>query len=427
MNAPFNPRGSSLRAPFAAFALDDAGAETIRGIGTEMGWPDHVSIGGVRAAIDHLASATSPNILFVDMTGSTDPIADINALAEVCEAGTLVVAAGEINDVRLYRELVASGIQDYLPKPFTPEQLRDALVQAQSISASTRPPEPVVMRRHLSMAVIGVRGGVGASSVATSLAWLASEKAGRSTALLDLDVHFGTGALSLDLEPGRGLADAIENPDRIDGLFIERAMVRASEKLTVLAAEAPIHQPVMSDGFAFDRLGEELRGAFDTTVLDLPRHLMMVHPRLVQDIQVVLVVADLTLASARDCIRILAWLKTSAPHAELIVVANKVQPAATQEVSRKDFETSIERKIDVLLPYDAKSAMEAAKLGQPIARAAKSPKIAQPFADLLSAALAAGDDVPSASMPSSAGNSLLGRFGAMKGLLAKKPKDKAAA
>jgi len=47
-------------------------------------------------------------------------------------------------------------------------------------------------------AVIGVRGGVGASTIATSLAWLLGEKAHRSTALLDLDVHFGTGALSLD-------------------------------------------------------------------------------------------------------------------------------------------------------------------------------------------------------------------------------------
>ena len=121
-------------------------------------------------------------------------------------------------------------------------------------------------------AVIGVRGGVGASTLATSLAWLMGDKAGRSTALLDLDVHFGTGALALDLEPGRGLTDAIENPSRIDGLFIERAMVRANEKLCVLSAEAPINQPLLTDGSAFFQLQEEIRNAFESTVLDLPRH-----------------------------------------------------------------------------------------------------------------------------------------------------------
>ena len=90
-------------------------------------------------------------------------------------------------------------------------------------------------------AVIGVRGGVGASTIATSLGWLLGDAEGRSTALLDLDVHFGTGALAFDLEPGRGLTDAIENPSRIDGLFIERAMVKATDKLSVLSAEAPLN------------------------------------------------------------------------------------------------------------------------------------------------------------------------------------------
>ena len=116
---------------------------------------------------------------------------------------------------------------------------------------------------HVMAAVIGVRGGVGASTLATSLAWLMGDKAGRSTALLDLDVHFGTGALALDLEPGRGLTDAIENPSRIDGLFIERAMVRANDKLCVLSAEAPINQPLLTDGSAFFQLQEEIRHAFE--------------------------------------------------------------------------------------------------------------------------------------------------------------------
>src|SRR3546814_781983 len=98
---------------------------------------------------------------------------------------------------------------------------------------------------------------------------------------LDLDVHFGTGALTLDLEPGRGLIDAIDNPSRLDGLFIERAMVRASDKLSLLSAEAPIHQPVMTDGSAFFQLVEELRGAFEITLVVIPRQVLIPFPHLV--------------------------------------------------------------------------------------------------------------------------------------------------
>src|SRR3546814_19913906 len=115
----------------------------------------------------------------------------------------------------------------------------------------------------MATVVIGVRGGVGGSTGASSLAWLLAEKEHRSTGRLDLDVHFGTGAMAFDLEPGRGLTDALENPSRIDGLFIERAMVRATERLAVLSAEAPMHQPLMADGSALFQLQEEMRNAFE--------------------------------------------------------------------------------------------------------------------------------------------------------------------
>jgi pilus assembly protein CpaE len=54
----------------------------------------------------------------------------------------------------------------------------------------------------------------------------------------------------MDLEPGRGLTDAIENPSRIDGLFIERALIRANDNLSILSAEAPINMPLLTDGSA---------------------------------------------------------------------------------------------------------------------------------------------------------------------------------
>ncbi|MBX3593126.1 pilus assembly protein CpaE [Sphingomonas sp.] len=396
MNAPFNPGRTSHREPFVAFVCDEATAEALRPIAIEQGWnPDNVHRGGLRNAVQQLSVSASPNVLFVDLSESGDPLNDINALAEVCEPGTVVVAAGQVNDVRLYRDLVASGIQDYLLKPLKPETLRDAFVQAQTILNAPKHAEAGSERPHCAVAVIGTRGGVGASTISTSLAWLMSEKGGRSTALLDLDVHFGTGALALDLEPGRGLTDAIENPSRIDGLFIERAMVKASDKLAVLSAEAPINSPVMTDGAAFFQLQEEIRGAFECTVIDLPRTMLVNYPHLITDVQVAVLVTELTLAAARDAIRILSWFKSNAPHTTMVVVANRVPTGGQLEISRKDFEGSIERKIDYLLPYDPKTAVAAAKLGKPLAEAGKNVKGMNALAEISARVLAltdAGED-----------------------------------
>jgi pilus assembly protein CpaE len=414
MNAPFNPRGGSggpMREPFTAYVCDDETAEMLRPIAVEHGWsPEKVNKGGLRNAIQTLSVSASPNILFVDMSESGDPLNDINALAEVCEPGTVVIAAGQVNDVRLYRDLIASGIQEYLLKPITPDHLRDAFVNAQMTVSGPRTVEAATDKPNIMTAVIGVRGGVGASTLATSLAWLMGDKASRSTALLDLDIHFGTGALSLDLEPGRGLTDAIENPGRIDGLFIERAMVRANDRLCVLSAEAPINQAMLTDGSAYFQLQEEIRHAFEGTVIDFPRGVLVQFPHLLNEVHVVVLAVEFTLASTRDTIRILSWLKANAPQARVIVAANKVQQNA-QEVSRKDFESSIERKVDVVIPYDAKTAAQSAKLGQPLAKVAKNSKLAQGLHALLRMTLENAESEETSEEKANDSTSLLSKLG----------------
>ncbi|GGA40553.1 pilus assembly protein CpaE [Sphingomonas psychrolutea] len=433
MNAPFNPGRIGLRDPFTAYVCDETTAETLRPIAVEMGWaPEKVNKGGLRNAVQSLSVSASPQILFVDLSESGDPLNDINALAEVCEPGTVVIAAGQVNDVRLYRDLVVSGIQDYLLKPLNPDMLREAFTNAQAILNAPKAVDVGTERPHISTAFIGARGGVGASTLATSVAWVLSEKGARTTALLDLDVHFGTGALSLDLEPGRGLTDAIENPSRIDGLFIERAMVKSSERLSVLSAEAPINSPVLTDGSAFYQLQEEMRAAFECTVVDLPRGMLVLHPHLMTDIQVAVIVTELTLAAARDTIRLLSWMKSNAPQTQIVVVANRVQPAAVLEISRKDFEGSIERRIDFLVNFDQKLAAQSAKLGKPFAEAGKGNKTIVPIVDLATKLMAVGDSAESIdsvstkagkNKPVGKGTSLMGKFD-FKSMISRSSKKK---
>lgn len=406
------------RDPFAAFLCDEAALEVLRPVVIEMGWqPEKCNKGGLRNAVQSLSITASPNILMVDLSESGDPLNDINGLAEVCEPGTVVIAVGQVNDVRLYRDLVASGIHDYLLKPLQPSQVRDALIQAQAVFSQPRHTDASAAKRHISTAIVGTRGGVGASLLATSLAWLFSTDHKLPTALLDLDVHFGTGALSLDLEPGRGLTDAIENPSRIDGLFIERAMIRANDHLSILSAEAPINSPLMTDGAAFVQLEEEFRQAFEMTVVDLPRNMLINFPHLMADVNVVVLATEFTLASARDAIRILSWIKANAAHVQTFVVANRVHPG-TQEISRADFEASIERKVNFTIPFDLKGATNAAKLGQTYAEANRTTKNGAIIRDIASAVLGIGDgEVVEA--PTVAKKSLLGKLD-LKSMLGKK-------
>ena len=406
--------GMGERDSFAAFVSDEATMEVVRTTVSNLNMPhEKCNMGGLRNAVQTLSVSASPQILLVDLSECGDPLSDINALAEVCEPGTVVIAVGQINDVRLYRDLTASGLQDYLLKPLSEEALRDSLLQAQSVlSAPRQSADASVTRNHIISAIVGTRGGAGASTIATSLAWLFSAEHKLPTALLDLDVHFGTGALTMDLEPGRGLSDAIENPSRIDGLFIERAMVRANDNLSVLSSEAPIHSPLMTDGSAFVQLEEEFRQAFDMTVVDLPRNMLINFPHVLADADVFVLATELTLSGARDAIRILSWVATNASHMKPIVVANRVTSGAG-EISKADFEASIERKIDFIMPMDVKTATQAAKVGQVFVEANRASKASAVLRDLARTIMAANGDEKATAGGGGASNSgsLMEKFG----------------
>ena len=109
----------------------------------------------------------------------------------------------------------------------------------------------------------------------------------------------------------------------------------------------------------------------------------------------------------------------------MIVVANRVQ-VAVQEVSRKDFEHSIERKVDIVLPFDPKTAAQAAKLGQPLAKVTKSTKLSQPLHQLLALTVEQGSGEGEEKPRAAGGSSLLGKLGGFKSLVGRKPKEASA-
>ena len=164
MNAPWKVGPQGNRDSFAAFICDETSLDVLRPVVIELGWqPEKCNKGGLRNAVQSLSITASPNILMVDLSESGDPLNDINALAEVCEPGTIVIAIGQVNDVRLYRDLIASGIHDYLLKPLSPAQVRDSLVMAQAVFAQPKH-DAAGTKRHITTAVIGTRGARASSS-----------------------------------------------------------------------------------------------------------------------------------------------------------------------------------------------------------------------------------------------------------------------
>lgn len=346
--------------------------------------------GGIRGATEALVGGNvgRPMLIVADISDSQDPLIDIDALADVCEPGTSVIVVGRQNDVNLFRTLVGMGVSDYLVKPFNADQARAA------ITAALRPPagshEKDLAKPGKLVVFIGSHGGVGSSTIALNTGWLLAQRSDHRVAFFDLDLYFGTSTFAFDLEPGRGLRDALEHPDRVDSMFISSVGVPAHERFHIFGSEEPLDGGLEIDPGALDLLVSELREEFRTVVIDLPRHLAVYMRDLLAGADMVCVVADMTMVAMRDTLRLLTLLKTAAPNAAVKVVANRVGGGRRSDsIKVSDFEKGVEHKLDLIIPEDMKHATTAANSGRLLAQVAKSSKTVAAFGEL--AELIAGD------------------------------------
>ena len=355
-----------------AFVSDDVTRQTLIRLGTEQKWQDpKISTGGIEAARKALRGSTSPNLLIVDLSESkSDPLAEINELAELCEPGTRVIALGTANDVRLYRSLIDAGVTDYMVKPVTTGDLSRAVAYA----VSSQKPDPAEGRQGRITAVLGARGGVGATTVAVNLGWILSQEQGQKVVLVDMDLTFGTIALSLDIEPGSGFRDVLQNPSRIDPLFLERASIHVNDSLAILGTEDPLVGGGHWSADAFVPLLTELSKTFDHILLDIPRALAVQHPELIATATTTLLVTDLSLSAMRDALRIRSLVRETAPHTNLKVMVNHARPVGKGEMPLAEFERSIDDTIVCDIPFDAKGMAEANGAGRPLAAVVKKSK-----------------------------------------------------
>lgn len=363
MSAMASVSASNDARNFHAFIRDEETRRLVEQLVTELMIPNAVvQRGGVEDAIRTLGRQRSPRMLLVDLTGIDLPLSAMGELAEVCEPGVTVIAIGDRNDVGLFRDLIGTGVSDYLVKPLPASILQKSLLSVVENADQARQNQ----RSGRLIAVIGSRGGVGSTMLATNLAWTIANRRRRRVVLVDLDLQLGTVALSLDLEPCHGLAEALEQPGRIDGLLLDRIMAQHSDTLFVLGGEEGLNEFLAPDIGALDILLKELRNKFHYVIVDLPRQISGTTQHVLNLATSLVMVTDLSLAGMRDSLRLLTMLPTINAACQITVCANRCGEHQG-EITRKEFEAGIGRTIDFIVPVDNKSLGDSINRGQPIA------------------------------------------------------------
>ena len=331
-----------------------------------------IQMGGMTAAVEAYRSAPTPNVIILEAKERGDILAALDQLASVCDAGTRVVVIGRINDVALYRELIKRGVSDYVIAPVS------ALDVVRSVCGLFSIPEAKAVGRII--AVVGAKGGVGASTVAHNIAWAIARDLALDSVVADLDLAFGTAGLDFNQDPPQGIADAVFSPDRIDTAFVDRLLSKCTDHLSLLAAPATLDRVYDFGTEAFDSILDTLRATMPCIVLDIPHQWSGWTKRALIGADDILIVATPDLANLRNTKNLIDLLKVARPNDRPpLYCLNQVNVPKRPEISSNEFAKAIENQPIVSIPFEPQMFGSAANNGQMIAEVAPSHRAAEMF------------------------------------------------
>ncbi|CAN7731942.1 AAA family ATPase [Bosea sp. LjRoot9] len=344
-----------------------------------------IQMGGPAAAVEAFRAAPTPNIIVIETV--SDPatlVRHLETLSEACDAGTKVVVVGHVNDVQLYRDLIRRGVSEYLIAPLGTLDILRTLSELY-IAPGARNLGRVI-------AVMGAKGGVGASTVSHNVAWAIARNLDASTVIVDLDIAFGTAGLDFNQDPPQGVAEAVFAPERLDANFLDRLLSRCSENLALLAAPAMLDRTCDLSEDAFDQLFDLLRASVPCVVLDVPHLWSAWVKRALISADEIVIVAAPELASLRNAKNLIDLMRAGrANDSSARLVLNQVGLPKRPEIDASEFAKALNVEVLSSIPFDAQLFGTAANNGQMIAEIQANGKVNEAFVQIASALTGRGE------------------------------------
>lgn len=304
--------------------------------------------GGLPGAIEKYRGEEAPELIIVETNAPSDVILmEADLLSELCEPHTQALIVGHTNDIRLYQKLLGLGVSNYLVFPVTISSIIEAISEIYS--------EPDTRKIGESIAVIGGRGGVGASSIAQNLAISLSNEVSTEVLLVDMDTHFGTVCLNFDIEPNDGLLELVDQAERLDVGILDRVLIKRGLRLNVLTTTPGLTDSRDLDDFTVDRVLDVSTMSMRYTVLDMPHEWSEVTRKTLTIADHVVIVATPDLGCLKNVKSMMDHLQTLRPNdAPPTLVLNQAGMPKRKEISEAEVVQTLKAKPSVVIPFDAR-------------------------------------------------------------------------
>lgn len=329
--------------------------------------------GGLDGAVETYKTNPTPNLIIVETTLPSSEIPSaLERLAEVCDASTRLILLGHVNDVLLYRELIRSGVSEYIVLPATPQTIVNAITELFASESGA----PIGR----TVGFVSAKGGSGGSTVAHNVGWAVSQNLRQDVLVLDMDLAFGTAGLNFNQDPPHGIADAVLASQKIDAVLLDRLMSKAANHINLLTAPVTLERTYDFEERDFEQIVELSQKTTPVVVLDIPHAWNSWVRHTLATVDEIVIVAEPDLANLRNAKNLADTIKALRPtEGAPNLVINKQGLPRRPEIAAAEFASSIDCRLVGTIPFDAALFGTAANNGQMIAEVSANNRINEVF------------------------------------------------
>jgi pilus assembly protein CpaE len=270
------------------------------------------------------AHTLEPAIVIVSVDEPlTRSLSTIQALTRGNPSWTVVGLVNQF-DRDVFRRTVLAGARDVLLRNSSASDLHDSLIQAHNadtLRVAGAAHDPTAPTGSI-VAVFGVKGGVGKTTLATNLAVALAQESSASVALVDLDVPFGDVALMLDMHPEQDILDALADGVVDDLERLQKLLVRTPHGVHVLSAPLAPDDAGALDSRKVGQLLKRLAALHQFVLVDTPVGLTELTAAALDVSELAMLVTTPEIAALRRthaCLRLLQGLEFSTNKLQLVL------------------------------------------------------------------------------------------------------------
>jgi len=318
-----------------------------------------------------VVAQTSPDIGLVAMDADPEKALELVARLRDNSPNCAVLVTSSSNDGNLILRAIRAGAKEFLIQPMRIDDLLGALGR---ISQRYGGAGDGRARGSQVVAVAGVLGGVGTTSLAVNLACILAQDPMNSVALVDLDLCLGDADIFLDAIPDYTLVDVAQNVTRLDFSLLKRSLTKHSSGVYLLPRPVQLEDTALISPTDLRRVVGLLKATFTHLVLDLSKGYTPIDLVALEMATQILLVTQLDLPCLRNVVRLMMSFGNMEGITEKVkIIVNRVG-LETGHITLKKAEETIGKEVFWQLPNDYRAMIDARNNGVPLIE--QSPKAA---------------------------------------------------